>query len=406
MIGGGSRQERSQDGSSVEVHAGVSGGSGASASRAGRLGRGERAQARSGSGDVAEVGAPVGGRRGGGGRRDARGARGDRQVEARAAPGRGGEADSPEGGRVFRQGDRSPVRCYRLVDQERAHHAVSLLCSVLGVSRQAYYAWRGRAPSARELRDRELKELIGEVFAESRRTYGAPRVAKTLRRKRGQPVATKRVARLMGELGLRGLSRGRKGHGTTVQDPAATSAPDLLKRNFSADAPDRIWVADITYIRCYEGWLYLAIVMDLFSRKIIGWSMRVTLEAEIVSDALAMAVARRRPAAGVIHHSDRGSQYTSILMGKTLRKLDVVPSMGSRGCAYDNAACESAIGTIKLELVEQHVFATRDIARLRVFDYIEAFYNPLRMHTTLGDLSPNEYEAAYHATLTEDRVAA
>ncbi len=298
------------------------------------------------------------------------------------------------------------MRTYRLVDQERAHHAVSLLCSVLGVSRQAYYAWRGRVPSARELRDRELKELIGEVFAESRRTYGAPRVAKTLRRKRGQPVATKRVARLMGELGLCGLSRGRKGRGTTVQDPAATSAPDLLKRNFSADAPDRVWVADITYIRCYEGWLYLAIVMDLYSRKIVGWSMRVTLEAEIVSDALAMAVARRQPAAGVIHHSDRGSQYTSILMGKTLRELDVVPSMGSRGCAYDNAACESAIGTIKLELVEQHVFATREIARLRVFDYIEAFYNPLRMHTTLGDLSPNEYEAAYHETLTEDTVAA
>jgi putative transposase len=293
------------------------------------------------------------------------------------------------------------VRTYRLVDSERAHHAVSLLCSVLGVSRQAYYAWRGRVPSARELRDRELKELIGEVFSESRRTYGAPRVAKTLRRKRGQPVATKRVARLMGELGLRGLSRGRKGY-TTVQDPAATPAPDLLKRNFSADAPDRLWVADITYIRCYEGWLYLAIVMDLFSRKIVGWSMRDSLEAEIVSDALAMAVARRQPAAGVIHHSDRGSQYTSILMGKTLRELDVVASMGSRGCAYDNAACESAIGTIKLELVEQHVFATRDIARLRVFDYIEAFYNPLRMHT----ISPNEYEAAHHATLTEDAVAA
>ena len=181
---------------------------------------------------------------------------------------------------------------------------------MLGVSRQAYYAWKGRVPSAREWRDRELKALIGEVFAESRRTYGAPRVAKTLRRKRGQPVATKRVARLMGELGLRGLSRGRKGRGTTVQDPAATSAPDLLKRDFSVAAPDRAWVADSTYIRCYDGWLNLAIVMDLFSRKIVGWSMRTSLEAEIVADALAMAVTRRQPAAGVIHHSDRGSQYT------------------------------------------------------------------------------------------------
>jgi putative transposase len=295
---------------------------------------------------------------------------------------------------------------YRLVDSERAHHAVSLLCSVLGVSRQAYYAWRARVPSVRELRDRELKALIEEVFAESRRTYGAPRIAKRLRRRRGQPVATKRVARLMRELGLRGLSRGGKRRGTTVQDPAAAAAPDLLKRNFRTDAPDRAWVADITYVRCYEGWLYLAIVIDLFSRKIVGWSMRDTLEAEIVSDALAMAVARRQPAAGVIHHSDRGSQYTSILMGKTLRELNVVPSMGARGCAYDNAACESAIGTIKLELVERHVFASRDVARLRIFDYIEAFYNPLRMHTTLGDLSPDEYEAAYHATLTEAAIAA
>ncbi len=298
------------------------------------------------------------------------------------------------------------MRTYRLVDQERAHHAVSLLCSVLAVSRQAYYAWRSRPPSTRELRDIELKALIIEVFDESRRTYGAPRIAKTLRRKRGQPVATKRIARLMGELGLQGLSRGGKGRGTTVQDPAARPAPDLLERDFTAAAPNLVWVADITYVRCFDGWLYLAIVMDLFSRKIVGWSMRASLEAEIVSDALAMAVARRRPAAGVVHHSDRGSQYTSLLMGKTLRELDVVASMGSRGCAYDNAACESAIGTIKLELVEQHVFATRDVARLRVFDYIEAFYNPLRMHSTLGDLSPDEYEAAYHATLTEAATAA
>ena len=298
------------------------------------------------------------------------------------------------------------MRTYRLVDSERAHHAVSLLCSVLGVSRQAYYAWRARVPSTRELRDRELKALIVEVFDESRRTYGAPRIAKRLRRKRGQPVATKRVARLMGELGLRGLSRGSKRRGTTVQDTAALAAPDLVRRDFTAAAPDHVWVADITYVRCYDGWLYLAIVMDLFSRKIVGWSMRASLEAEIVSDALAMAVARRRPTTAVVHHSDRGSQYTSLLMGKTLRELGVVASMGARGCAYDNAACESAIGTIKLELVERHVFASRDVARLRIFDYIEAFYNPLRMHTTLGDLSPDEYEAAYHATLTETAIAA
>jgi putative transposase len=170
------------------------------------------------------------------------------------------------------------VRTYRLVDQERPHHAVSLLCSVLAVSRQAYYAWRSRPPSTRELRDIELKALIVEVFDESRRTYGAPRIAKTLRGKRGQPVATKRIARLMGELGLQGLSRGGKGRGTTVQDAAARPAPDLLERDFTAAAPNLVWVADITYVRCYDGWLYLASVMDLFSRKIVGWSMRDTLE--------------------------------------------------------------------------------------------------------------------------------
>ena len=294
------------------------------------------------------------------------------------------------------------MRTYRLVDQERAHHAVSLLCSVLGVSRQAYYAWRARVPSARELRDRELKALIGEVYATSRRTYGAPRVAKTLRRKRGQPVATKRVARLMGELGLRGLSRGSKRRGTTVRDPAAAAAPDLVKRDFTAAAPDRVWVADITYVRCYDGWLYLAIVIDLFSRKIVGWSMRDTLEAEIVSDALAMAVARRRPTAAVVHHSDRGSQYTSLLMGKTLRELGVVASMGARGCAYDNAACESAIASFKTEFVHRRSFRSRNQAREQIFRWIEGWYNARRLHSSIAYLTPNEKEAAWQT----DRLAA
>lgn len=293
-----------------------------------------------------------------------------------------------------------------MIDQERGHHPVSLLCSVLLVSRQAYYAWTTRTPSKRELRDRELETLISDVYRESRETYGAPRVAKTLRRKRGEPVATKRVARLMRSLGLRGVSRGRAKRRTTIQDPLAAPAADLVRRDFTAAGPDQKWVADITYVRCDEGWLYLAVVMDVFSRKIVGWSMRSDLGAEIVSDALAMAVARRRPPVGVIHHSDRGSQYTSVRMGRTLAAFGITPSMGSRGEPHDNAACESAIGTIKAELVERHVFATRDIARLHLFDYIEAFYNPHRMHSANDDLSPDEYETRYHETRAAQATAA
>jgi len=293
-----------------------------------------------------------------------------------------------------------------LIDQERAHHAVSLLASVLSVSRQAYYAWKRRPASAHNQRDTALKALISSVFAESRAIYGAPRVAKTLRRKRGEPVATKRVARLMRELGLVGVSRGRSRRRTTIPNPAAAPAPDLLERNFTAARPDQKWVADITYVRCDEGWLYLAVVMDVFSRKIVGWSMRGDLGAELVADALAMAVARRQPRPGTIHHSDRGSQYTSVRMGSTLSAFGITPSMGSRGDPHDNAACESAIGTIKAELVERHVFETRDVARLRIFDYIEAFYNPIRLHSTNDDLSPDEYEAEYHRTAAAQAAAA
>lgn len=291
---------------------------------------------------------------------------------------------------------------FRLIDRERSHHPVSLLCSVLKVTRQGYYAWKRRPPSARRVRDEELKPAILALYARSRDTYGAPRITKRLRIEQEIRIGCKRAARLMGELGLRGCSRGARKPRTTIPDRKAPVAPDLLNRDFTATRPDQRWVADITYIPTYEGWLFLAAVNDVYSRKIVGWSMRDNLEAEIVADAIGMAVARRQPPDGVIHHSDRGSQYTSMLCGRTLKDAGIVASMGSVGDPWDNAMMESAIGTVKAELVDRHVFRSKDQARLAVFDYIEAFYNPIRSHSSLDYLSPDEHEAAYHQRQKEE----
>jgi transposase InsO family protein len=289
------------------------------------------------------------------------------------------------------------VRAFRLVDQERAHHAVSLLCSVLKVTRQGYYAWKRRSPCARQIRDDELKTEILALYERGRDTYGAPRITARLRIDRGIRIGQKRAARLMRELGIQGAGRGRGGVRTTIPGRAPAAA-DHLGRDFTATRPDEKWVADITYVPTHEGWLFLAGVSDCFSRKLVGWSMRNTLEAELVADAIAMAIARRQPPPGVIHHSDRGAQYGSLLVGRTLRDAHIIPSMGRVGDPWDNALMESAIGTIKTELVSRHVFRTRDQARLAIFDYIEAFYNPIRAHSALGYLSPDEYEAEYHQT--------
>jgi putative transposase len=193
-------------------------------------------------------------------------------------------------------------------------------------------------------------------------------------------------------LGIEGVSRRGKRRRTTIPDPAAPPAPDLVKRRFQADGPNRLWLADITYIATYEGWLFLSAVMDMFSRKVVGWSMRNDLKADLVVDALSMAVARRRPEPGLVHHSDRGSQYASVAFGRTLRDSGLVASMGSRGDAFDNAACESFISTIKNELLNRRSWKSRDQARLAVFEYIEIFYNPRRRHSGLGQLSPVEFE--------------
>lgn len=259
------------------------------------------------------------------------------------------------------------------------------------MTRQGFHAWLTRDPSPRRIQDEQLKALIVDAYEQSWRTYGAPRMHAELA-DRGLRIGKKRVARLMRELGLEGVSRRRGRTRTTVQAEAAKAAPDLLERRFVAERPDQVWVADITYIPTHQGWLFLAAVVDVCSRRCVGWSMRPDLKSDLVVDAVAMAVARRKPPAGVVHHSDRGSQYTSLAFGATLRDSGLVASMGSRGDAYDNALAESFMSTIKTELVNRESWKTHDQARLAVFRYIETFYNPRRRHSKLGGISPDEYE--------------
>lgn len=284
---------------------------------------------------------------------------------------------------------------FRLIEAEKAQHAISRLCRVLGVTRAGYYAWRRRGPSLRFLGDAELARLIERIFDGSLKTYGAPRIHAELAAEHGIRVGRKRVARLMRRLGIEGVSRRGKRRRTTVADAAAAPAPDLVERRFEAAAPNVLWLADITYIPTYEGWLFLAAVVDCFSRRVVGWSMRDDLKAELVVDALGMALARRKPQAGLVHHSDRGTQYTSLAFGKTLRESGLLASMGSRGDAYDNALAESLISTVKCELIKRQTWKSRDEARLAVFRYIETFYNPRRRHSALGYRSPVDYELEY-----------
>jgi putative transposase len=283
------------------------------------------------------------------------------------------------------------VSCYRLIDQEKAHHTVSRLARVLGVARAGYYAWSSRPVSARTLADRALTDQIRQIHARSRGTYGAPRVHAELRLGLDIRVGRKRVARLMCAAGLQGCHRRRR-HGLTRRDPQATSAADLVQRNFIPPAPDRLWVADITQQRTSEGWLYVAVVLDCFSRRIVGWSMADHLRTELVLDALDMAIAQRQPGAGLIHHSDHGCQYTSLAFGRRLRAAGLVASMGTVGDALDNAVAESFFATLECELLDRYHWPTRQALRTAVFDFIEAFYNRQRRHSTLAYQTPVDYE--------------
>ena len=268
-------------------------------------------------------------------------------------------------------------------------YPVRAICRAFGVSPSGFYAWHGREPSARALEDARLTERIRHYHARSRGAYGAPNIHADLREE-GIRVGQKRVARLMRAEGLRGVCR-RKWVTTTVRDPEARPAPDLVERRFVADRPDKLWVADITYIPTCAGFLYLAVVLDAFSRRIVGWSMAEHLRTGLVLSALNMALGQRR-ARGVVHHSDQGTQYTSIEFGLRCKEAKVRPSMGTVGDAYDNAMCESFFATLECELLARRRFETKAQARMAIFEFIEGWYNMTRRHSRLGRISPIEFE--------------
>jgi putative transposase len=270
------------------------------------------------------------------------------------------------------------------------------MCRVLGVNRTSFHDWERRPPSDRTLYDAFLTDKIKQVHAASGGTYGSPRVHAELRLEHGIRVGRKRVERLMGAAGLQGIPVPRKTR-TTVRVAGVRVTPDLVERDYNPEAPNRLWCADITYLRTWEGCLYLASVIDCFSRLIVGWCMLPTLRLELVERALEMAVARRRPDPGLIHHSDHGSQYTAVIFGQRCEQLGIDVSMGSIGDCYDNAVCEAFHSTLKRELVHRRPWPTRPELKTAVFAYIEGFYNTRRRHSTLNHHSPVEHEAL-HAT--------
>lgn len=274
----------------------------------------------------------------------------------------------------------------------RAHQAVypvRTLCRLLGVSPSGYYAQLRRASSPRSQSDEALQVRIRAIHQRSRGTYGSPRIQVDLSEE-GIRVSRKRIARLLREAGLEGASR-RRQFKTTVRDRERRPAPDLVDRNFTAEGPNRLWVADITYLPTASGFLYLSVVLDAWSRRIVGWSMATHLRTELVLAALNMAVSQRRPKE-VIHHSDQGTQYTSLAFGQRCREADIRPSMGSVGDCFDNALCESFFATLECELLERRKFKTVAQARLEVFEFLEGWYNPHRRHSALGYLSPVQFE--------------
>jgi putative transposase len=280
---------------------------------------------------------------------------------------------------------------YRIVQAQKARTPISVSCDLLGVSRSGYHAWAARAPSDRELSDAWLIERIKQIHAGNRRVYGSRRVTAELRLGEGVVVSRKRVQRLMRQVGLSGLVRVKRGR-TTIRVPGVRVADDLVERRFRPDNADVLWVTDLIYLRTWEGWVYLAAVQDAYSRRIVGWSMADHMRSELVVDALQMAVYRRRPAPGLICHSDQGSQFVSLAFGQKARDAGIAVSMGSRGCAYDNAVAETFFATLKKELVHRCSWPTRRELISEVFEFIEGFYNTTRRHSTLGYLSPAQFE--------------
>ena len=283
------------------------------------------------------------------------------------------------------------------------------MCKVLGVSPSGYYDWCERVSSARALANAALAERIKAIHCASDGIYGMPRIRSELRDRgdahfelRWASVGRGRVARLMRQMGLHGVSRRRGFRITTERDPNARPAPDLVNRQFAAGGPDELWVSDITYVPTWAGFIFLAIVLDVWSRKIVGWSIGQDLRTELVLEALNMALAQRA-ARAVIHHSDQGSQYTSVAFGRRCQEMGVKPSMGTVGDAYDNAMAESFFASLECELLDRRVFKSKQEARVALFTYIEGWYNPRRRHSKIGYLAPAEFERR-HAKIEPRRL--
>lgn len=274
------------------------------------------------------------------------------------------------------------------------------MCDVLGVSRPGFHQWERRAPSDRALSDAWLTEKITAIHERARGVYGSRRVQAELRLGQGIQVSRRRIQRLMRQAGISGLVKVKKGR-TTIRVPGVRVADDLVERQFRPGAPNVLWVADITYLRTWKGWLYLAAIQDAFSRMIVGWAMAEHMRHELVVDALKMALHRRRPEEGLIHHSDAGGQYVSLTFGQQARDAGIAVSMGSRGDCFDNAVAENFFATLKKELVHRQPWPTRRDLSSAVFEYVEAFYNRQRRHSTLGYLTPEEYEQKEITTTNE-----
>lgn len=285
---------------------------------------------------------------------------------------------------------------YRFVQAEKANHSVRTLCRVMRVARAGYYAWRDRRPSARAREDELLTDRIRAIHKASGGVYGAPKVHAELRLEHGIRVSRKRVARLMRRAGLQGVHRRRQGRSKTQQASLEVRiAPDHVQRGFEVNRVDSVWFADVKQSWTSEGWLYLAAVLDAASKRVVGWSMSESPSTDLVVNAVSMAAANRQPDGPVLHHSDRGSVYTSIRFGATLTRLNLVGSMGARGSPHDNAVMESFFATLQTELLDRGTWRKRDPLRTAIFYWIEAIYNRRRRHSSLGMLTPQEFETQY-----------
>lgn len=279
-----------------------------------------------------------------------------------------------------------------MIKYQSAFHSIEILCEVLGVSRSGYYSWLSRGPSQRALEDQALAENIESIFKWSRNTYGVPRMQKTLETE-GKRHGKAKISRLMKMKGLKPKAS-KRFKATTDSNHSLPVAPNLLNQDFNPEKPNQAWCADITYIPTEEGWLYLATVIDLYSRMIVGWSMSKSLKTQLINDALIMAFWQRKPPKGCVHHSDRGSQYCSVDYRAKLDEFGFLCSMSGTGNCYDNAVMESFYHSLKVELIHGQRYKTREEAKKAIFDYVELFYNRQRLHSSLGYKSPVQFEMA------------